>query len=890
MINYIIKLKKRLPKNAFLLKIAIYFNMKQNELPAFIALFEQYSVYYSESKSSDDFYVFSRTWYFPSVQAKSISSILARNEQFERVMYSTRIHCVKSEYKIDDESITFTFKVSTCLELSHVVEFESNYLGKLNDIMNEVVSHTISPIEELLLKKEINTEDLFLVFDFMNQKGTEDTVVYLDWILPYINELEDRGLLFDFSENLEEPIVAIDLDDRIKFISKKEYDLMKIKETVIPELQSTVNITEGVLWLSRNYSNYLTSLEKYNHDEVQHICDYMNSLIARTDRNLTELEKEEELLKERQRNALFRISYEDMNEKAHHWVTQMNRKAALEEDGDGIDNVWDDGNFNVVKVISAQSLSREGAIMKHCVGGYGYAEQVAKGTTQIYSVRNNENKPLCTMDISKGRVNQVKGWANDKTPPEIHGVIYKFITNYLGMSLDKVNKYDLAKFGYEEINLEGSSHYLKVEEAREIRKLLPLKTPKFQTEEEYKNYVHKIEEGIGSKVDVESIISRLVSGLKICPVRNVFDHESEVDIINSIIEFSNENKELIDLFQVSVFNDILTNRAKDNSVMIHKIHTQIRKEYEVLSLSISQYQDANEYENLHTFLTNYNTFFSIVSKVELENLFILNSLNFDIKDEASFQQFVSEIIEEKINKVVNVPFYLNKIHDELAISAIKLQELKLMKLVRLDDCSNCSAGIVYKSQVEDNSIIDLAKEEIKNGARSFAGVVDIIGEILDEMDGVTYVFHNAVKEILANTFDFTGKVKNTSEAIQERTKLIDLRKIEKGFEPVIDLIDELEEDDFNVAFLSKSIDSYKRVKRLLTLDESVEKCSTCDGRDILETNKARLESNIGLNVDLNTDGYNDIRSYINEYRNLIEEISMIEFSSLVKNVVDYKKK
>jgi hypothetical protein len=50
-----------------------------------------------------------------------------------------------------------------------------------------------------------------------------------------------------------------------------------------------------------------------------------------------------------------------------------------------------------VRVESAAALDREGRMMRHCVGSF--ADRVAEGSCQVYSLRDAQNKPLATVEV-----------------------------------------------------------------------------------------------------------------------------------------------------------------------------------------------------------------------------------------------------------------------------------------------------------------------------------------------------------------------------------------------------------------------------------------------------------------------------------------------------------
>ena len=67
---------------------------------------------------------------------------------------------------------------------------------------------------------------------------------------------------------------------------------------------------------------------------------------------------------------------------------------------------------DVVRLTSPESLADEGSRMHHCVGGYGYPEAVARGSCEIYSLRDRDGRPRATLEVEKGQVWQAKGFAN----------------------------------------------------------------------------------------------------------------------------------------------------------------------------------------------------------------------------------------------------------------------------------------------------------------------------------------------------------------------------------------------------------------------------------------------------------------------------------------------
>ena len=81
---------------------------------------------------------------------------------------------------------------------------------------------------------------------------------------------------------------------------------------------------------------------------------------------------------------LARLSFEAALEASKAWHEKMARQKTFEEDPQGIEVYLEmpDG-LKWVKVKSAKSLAREGALMSHCVGSY--AEQVERQSCEIFA-------------------------------------------------------------------------------------------------------------------------------------------------------------------------------------------------------------------------------------------------------------------------------------------------------------------------------------------------------------------------------------------------------------------------------------------------------------------------------------------------------------------------
>ena len=120
------------------------------------------------------------------------------------------------------------------------------------------------------------------------------------------------------------------------------------------------------------------------------------------------------------------VSYLDAVTQGSLLIEKNNRDASSAEGRIETLYKFDDG-YKIVTCLDAQALKREGKIMQHCVGdeGQNYNEDVAEGSLQIWSLRDKNNEPHCTVEYSvrNKRIKQIKGKQNK-------GVVAKY-TPYL---------------------------------------------------------------------------------------------------------------------------------------------------------------------------------------------------------------------------------------------------------------------------------------------------------------------------------------------------------------------------------------------------------------------------------------------------------------------------
>ena len=124
---------------------------------------------------------------------------------------------------------------------------------------------------------------------------------------------------------------------------------------------------------------------------------------------------------------LNKLSFAVACEKVAEWdaarVRRAEKGADLPDDPDGIEELGaapDSGlpGAKWARVFSEKALDREGVIMRHCVGSF--AERVAQGDCEIYSLRDGDNVPVATLEARSldhdglRRVAKEQGWSDEK--------------------------------------------------------------------------------------------------------------------------------------------------------------------------------------------------------------------------------------------------------------------------------------------------------------------------------------------------------------------------------------------------------------------------------------------------------------------------------------------
>jgi hypothetical protein len=186
----------------------------------------------------------------------------------------------------------------------------------------------------------------------------------------------------------------------------------------------------GAKWLKETVENWL--IDKDTHDDI--IAEIEDYVAAVSDGTETP-----------QREVLATVT-----------------KADLEKLGIKDGTFWEEAPWKLIK-LRASDLGTEGRKMRHCVGDQGmrYARRVADGVTEIWSLRDRNNKPMFTLEVDadfhtkekmtprraqaikqlKGKVNRTPGYAERGSsavtkPHEV--MVWKYLLHKLHVNPEHV--------------------------------------------------------------------------------------------------------------------------------------------------------------------------------------------------------------------------------------------------------------------------------------------------------------------------------------------------------------------------------------------------------------------------------------------------------------------
>ena len=153
------------------------------------------------------------------------------------------------------------------------------------------------------------------------------------------------------------------------------------------------------------------------HDAVLALIDWLNMRdISEKSPNINKFNISEAY----RQSAEWHASLEGKRRKAHRFPEDLGGRLLFLEFDDGY--AW-------YELLSRHCLAREGYLMGHCVGGFGYPERVEAKECRILSLRDVRNFPCLTVEVAFEEIVQVKGRFNQDPSIEYQNSLERLIEN-----------------------------------------------------------------------------------------------------------------------------------------------------------------------------------------------------------------------------------------------------------------------------------------------------------------------------------------------------------------------------------------------------------------------------------------------------------------------------
>lgn len=316
-------------------------------------------------------------------------------------------------------------------------------------ILIDKIKKESSYFAALLHFEEVDVEDLFV----------ERSIIAFSEVLPYLEDLDKKGICFNFLNPMPDKAYLLDALDHVKVIDEKEKELIHRMEATWGSawLRAADSISARE-WLEftglSTIENLLRENKDFQYNQIIEVLDYLINLDLRAEALFRELEQgdyesvtgrlnqHQKLLK-----AAKKSSYQELLAKARAYNESLAKKSQKHEDWQGIDLVFSFEAFSVFHLKSEFAKDRESAILRHCVGGGAYDDHPG-----IYSFRNKANQPLGTLEYSKlKQVIQIQGQNNGDIPSELYPAMRAFIRDYLKLNPGQIN--DIRNTGWRRLEL-----------------------------------------------------------------------------------------------------------------------------------------------------------------------------------------------------------------------------------------------------------------------------------------------------------------------------------------------------------------------------------------------------------------------------------------------------
>jgi hypothetical protein len=144
---------------------------------------------------------------------------------------------------------------------------------------------------------------------------------------------------------------------------------------------------------------------------------------------------------------LTKLDAADVLNEAYEWALEREEGEKAQKQQGEVVHTFKDG-YTVQKLTTEKQLEAEGDVMQHCVGGY--YDEVRRGKTEIYSIRDPKGRPHVTIEFDPKalRVKQVQGKQNAEPAPKYQPYVEEFTETlpkhpaHIRAIMDALDQYD----------------------------------------------------------------------------------------------------------------------------------------------------------------------------------------------------------------------------------------------------------------------------------------------------------------------------------------------------------------------------------------------------------------------------------------------------------------
>ena len=186
-------------------------------------------------------------------------------------------------------------------------------------------------------------------------------------------------------------------------------------------------------------------------NKLNHVADWLNAINNIVTGEAT-ADQQTTLIAKKTLKGLGNMSITQAISMSDVWTAKLAKDtttddiSTTEEAKEGLEFVVSVGDYAWYKLTTSLCLSREGNRMGHCVGRGGYASDVQQGATQLYSLRDKNNRPRATVEVRHDELNQIKGKGN-KPPVSKYIQPTLDMLNYLKLPANHIGSSDIQRMG-----------------------------------------------------------------------------------------------------------------------------------------------------------------------------------------------------------------------------------------------------------------------------------------------------------------------------------------------------------------------------------------------------------------------------------------------------------